>query len=186
MDVRARHAAVGDVAANRDLQPLDPAGIRRLIVSASRSACVGCSWRPSPALMTAASTCWLRSCAAPEQLCLTTRICGCMALSVVAVSSSVSPFFTEDPATLIFSTEPPRCFAASSNDTRVRVEFSKIDSAPFCREECPTMAVQAAMVPDDVGEHVAAINQAHDLERVETFNAKKMTRCQRGGWRRAW
>ena len=98
--------------------------IRRRMVKASRRAWVGCSWRPSPALITAASTYWLSNNAAPEQLCRTTRMSGCIALSVVAVSSKVSPFLTDEPATAIFRTDPPSRFAASSNETRVRVELS--------------------------------------------------------------
>ena len=54
-----------------------------------------------------------------------TRISGCIAFNVVAVSIKVSPFFTDEPETAIFRTDPPNFFAATSKDTRVRVEFSK-------------------------------------------------------------
>ena len=46
------------------------------------------------------------------------------------------------------------------------------------------MAVQGGMI-QTVGEHVAAINQALDLEQVETFNAKKMTRYREAAGIRA-
>ncbi len=48
-----------------------------------------------------------------------------MALSVIAVSISVSPFFTDEAATDMFMTSAPRRFPASSNDDCVRVDASK-------------------------------------------------------------
>ena len=48
-----------------------------------------------------------------------------MALSVAAVSISVSPFFTEDEATDMFITSAPRRLPASSKEDWVRVEGSK-------------------------------------------------------------
>jgi hypothetical protein len=48
-----------------------------------------------------------------------------IALSVIAVSISVSPFFTLDCAACMLTTSAPRRFPAISNDSRVRVEFSK-------------------------------------------------------------
>ena len=53
------------------------------------------------------------------------RMSGRMALSVIAVSISVSPFFTEDEATDMFMTSAPSRLPASSNDDCVRVEASK-------------------------------------------------------------
>ena len=50
---------------------------------------------------------------------------GRMALSVIAVSTSVSPFFTEDEATAMFMTSAPRRLPAISNEDCVRVEGSK-------------------------------------------------------------
>ena len=47
-----------------------------------------------------------------------------MAFSVIAVSISVSPFFTDELATLMFMTSAPRRFPASSNEDCVRVEAS--------------------------------------------------------------
>ena len=48
-----------------------------------------------------------------------------MALSVIAVSISVSPFFTEEVATDMFMTSAPSRLPASSNEVCVRVEASK-------------------------------------------------------------
>ena len=50
---------------------------------------------------------------------------GRMALSVIAVSISVSPFFTDELATAMFITSAPRRFPASSNEDCVRVDDSK-------------------------------------------------------------
>ena len=70
--------------------------LARRMVSASSSACVGCSCRPSPAFSTAHSTFCARRFTAPDCAWRTTSRSGCMAFSVSAVSISVSPFFTED------------------------------------------------------------------------------------------
>ena len=48
-----------------------------------------------------------------------------MALSVIAVSISVSPFFTEDEPTDMFITSAPRRLPASSKEDCVRVDASK-------------------------------------------------------------
>ena len=48
-----------------------------------------------------------------------------MAFSVIAVSSRVSPFFTEEVATSMLMTSDPSRLAATSKLVRVRVEFSK-------------------------------------------------------------
>ena len=55
-----------------------------------RQTWVGCSWRPSPALITAASTYWLSNNAAPEQLCRTTRMSGCIALCCCSIKQSLA------------------------------------------------------------------------------------------------
>ncbi len=48
-----------------------------------------------------------------------------MALSVIAVSISVSPLRIDDTATAMLMTSAPSRFPATSNEVRVRVEFSK-------------------------------------------------------------
>ena len=48
-----------------------------------------------------------------------------MAFSVIAVSISVSPFFTEEGATDMFITSAPSRLPASSKEDWVRVEASK-------------------------------------------------------------
>jgi hypothetical protein len=49
---------------------------------------------------------------------------GRMALSVIAVSISVSPFFTEELATAMFITSAPSLLPASSKEDCVRVDAS--------------------------------------------------------------
>ncbi len=48
-----------------------------------------------------------------------------MALSVIAVSTRVSPFFTDELLTAIFMTSAPSRLPASSKEDCVRVEASK-------------------------------------------------------------
>src|SRR5260370_1343809 len=55
----------------------------------------------------------------------TTRMSGCMALSVMAVSISVSPLRMEDELTDMFMTSAPSRLPASSKEDWVRVEASK-------------------------------------------------------------
>src|SRR3954469_16316591 len=50
---------------------------------------------------------------------------GCIALSVIAVSTSVSPFLMDEEETDMFMTSAPSRFPASSNEDWVRVEASK-------------------------------------------------------------
>src|SRR6476659_7217690 len=50
---------------------------------------------------------------------------GCMALSVIAVSTSVSPFLMDEEETDMFMTSAPSRLPASSNEDWVRVEASK-------------------------------------------------------------
>ena len=97
----------------------------RRMVSASSKACVGCSCAPSPALMTAQSTLRASRCTAPAEAWRTTMMSGRMALSVTAVSISVSPFFTLEVATDMFITSAPSRLPAISNEDCVRVEASK-------------------------------------------------------------
>ncbi len=97
----------------------------RRMVSASSSACVGCSCAPSPALTTEQSTLRARRCTAPAAWWRTTMMSGRMALSVAAVSISVSPFFTEEEATDMFMTSAPSRLPAISKEDWVRVEGSK-------------------------------------------------------------
>ena len=95
------------------------------IVKESRSACVGCSCGPSPALITPQFTFSERSFTAPASLCLTTMRSGCIAFNVIAVSINVSPFFIELVPTEMFNISAPSFFPASSKEVLVLVEFSK-------------------------------------------------------------
>ena len=95
------------------------------MVSASSSAWVGCSCAPSPALITEQPTFWLSSCTAPAAACRTTSTSGRIALSVDAVSISVSPLLTDEVRTDMFMTSAPSRLPAISNEPWVRVEGSK-------------------------------------------------------------
>ena len=99
--------------------------LRWRIVSASSSAWVGCSWLPSPPLMTAQSTFSDSSCTAPNSGWRTTSTSGCIAFRVIAVSIKVSPLRIEETATAMLMTSAPSRLPATSNEVRVRVEFSK-------------------------------------------------------------
>jgi hypothetical protein len=105
---------------SRAMRPL-----ARRMVSASSSAWVGCSCAPSPALTTEQATFCAKSAAAPAAPWRMIRMSGRMALSVIAVSISVSPFLTDELATAMFMTSAPSRLPASSNEDWVRVEASK-------------------------------------------------------------
>ena len=78
---------------------------------------------------------------APELAWRMTMASARIAFSVIAVSISVSPFFTLDCAACMLTTSAPSRLPAISNDSSVRVEFSKkalmivspaSDSSRFC------------------------------------------------------
>ena len=75
--------------------------------------------------MTEQSTFCASSSTAPAAWWRTTRMSGRMALSVMAVSISVSPFCTEEVDTFMFMTSAPSRLPASSKELCVRVEASK-------------------------------------------------------------
>ena len=95
------------------------------MVSASRSACVGCSWAPSPAFTMLVRARAATKCGAPDAACRSTMASACIASMFRIVSRSVSPLVTLDCAGLTFTTSAPSRFPASSNDVRVRVDDSK-------------------------------------------------------------
>ena len=97
----------------------------RRMVRASRRAWVGCSWLPSPALITEQSTFWASSSTAPAAWWRTTRISGRMAFSVTAVSIRVSPLDMDEVRVDMFITSAPSRFPASSKELCVLVEDSK-------------------------------------------------------------
>ena len=98
---------------------------RRRMVSASSKACVGCSCEPSPALSTGQSTLSAISRTAPDDPWRMTITSARIAFSVIAVSISVSPFFTLDWAACMLTTSARSRLPAISNDRSVRVLFSK-------------------------------------------------------------
>ena len=80
---------------------------------------------PSPALSTAQFTFDASTFTAPEWGWRTTSKSGRIALSVSAVSMSVSPFLIEEACIDMFITSAPSRLPAISNEACVRVEFSK-------------------------------------------------------------
>ncbi len=106
--------------------------LARRMVSASSSAWVGCWCAPSPALITEQST----FCA--EQLHRAGRVMahdddvGRMALSVVAVSISVSPLVTDEVDTFMLVTSAPSRLPAISKVDCVRVDDFEEQVDPAC------------------------------------------------------
>src|SRR6266852_795675 len=93
----------------------------------SSSPCVGCAWRPSPALITCTcgATWFAIKWAAPLEECRTTNISAYIAERLSTVSSSVSPLVEDDTPIFRLMTSADRRFAAISKVVRVRVEASK-------------------------------------------------------------
>ena len=94
-------------------------------LKASSKACVGCSCVPSPALTTTVFTFFAKKLAAPGCGCRITTRSTFMARMLFTVSTRVSPLATEELFAEKFRTSALSRFSASSNDNRVRVEFSK-------------------------------------------------------------
>src|SRR5439155_428912 len=93
----------------------------------SSSPCVGCAWRPSPALITwtCEATWFAIRWAAPLEECRTTNMSACIAQRLSTVSSKVSPLVEDDTVIFRLMTSADRRFAAISKVVRVRVEGSK-------------------------------------------------------------
>ena len=94
------------------------------MVKVSRSAWVGCSCAPSPALMTLAFRKREMKCGAPVALWRMMMTSALRASRFLTVSLSVSPFFSEDVSAEKLITSAVRRCAASSKEMRVRVEGS--------------------------------------------------------------
>ena len=94
-------------------------------VETSSIACVGCSWRPSPALMTGHFTPSATIFAPPDTAQRTTIAATPMHSMLRAVSTSDSPLLMLDPLGVRLKTCPPRRCTAVSKLQRVRVESSK-------------------------------------------------------------
>src|SRR6185295_18412490 len=97
------------------------------MVNRSSRPCVGCAWRPSPALTTCSCGLTWRAMrnGAPDEACRTTKMSACMAERFATVSSSDSPLVADDTAMFRLMTSAERRLAAISNVVRVRVEGSK-------------------------------------------------------------
>src|SRR5438552_15470498 len=93
----------------------------------SSNPCVGCAWRPSPALITCTceATWFAIRWAAPLEECRTTNMSACIAQRLSTVSSKVSPLVEDDTVIFRLMASAVRRFAAVSKVVRVRVEGSK-------------------------------------------------------------
>src|SRR6185295_10326874 len=97
------------------------------MVNRSSRPCVGCAWRPSPALTTCSCGLTWRAIrnGAPEEAWRTTKMSACIAERLATVSSSDSPLVADDTAMLRLMTSAESRLAAISKVVRVRVEGSK-------------------------------------------------------------
>src|SRR5882724_296172 len=97
------------------------------MVNRSSRPCVGCAWRPSPALITCSCGLTWRAMrkGAPEELWRTTKMSACIAERLATVSSSDSPLVCEEMAIFRLMTSAESRLAAISKVVRVRVEGSK-------------------------------------------------------------
>src|SRR2546426_3684878 len=86
------------------------------MVSRSSSACVGCSWQPSPAFRMGHETWRARRWQAPEEGWRTTIASGRIASRLRAVSASVSPFDTLEPEAPMLMVSAESRLAAISNE----------------------------------------------------------------------
>src|SRR5438309_2743443 len=94
-------------------------------VSASSSACVGCSCAPSPALITLARTARDTARGAPAAGWRTTSTSAPIASRLRTVSCKDSPLLTLEASFWKLSTSAPSACAATSKELRVRVDASK-------------------------------------------------------------
>src|SRR5688500_1122363 len=97
------------------------------MVNRSSSPCVGCAWRPSPALITCSCGLTWRAIrnGAPEASWRTTKMSACIADRLATVSSSDSPLVADDTVMFRLITSAESRLAAISKVVRVRVEGSK-------------------------------------------------------------
>ena len=170
-EVRAGDAAVADVAADRDAEPLElplrPAHregveerLRRVLV------------RPVAGVDDRARQAAGRGSGARRSAwCRMTMASGAIASRFLAVSRRVSPFETDEPAAAKAIESAERRRSAISNEKRVRVEFSKKRFATSFPRSVGTFLI------------VALVDLAHRLGRVEDragCRPRRSTRC-RGG-----
>ena len=100
----------------------------------------------------------------------TTMMSGRMALSVIAVSISVSPFFTDEDATDMFITSAPSRLPAISNEDCVRVEASK-NRLIWVR---PRSVVASCRLAVQFDEFVGEVEEADDLVARKPLDPQQM------------
>ena len=162
-NVRTRHARMQNVAADRDGQP----SIRALV--AADGECV--EQRLGRMLVRAVAGVDHGAIDFARQeidragrVWRTTRMSGCMALSVIAVSISVSPLRMEEEPTDMFITSAPRRLPAISNEDWVRVEDSKKRLIWVRPRSVALLLVDLAVGLDEV---LGAVEETDDLARAK-------------------
>ena len=102
----------------------EPPGSRERSVYRSSSACDGWACQPSPPLRTDPPNTSAARYGAPDTPWRMTSMCAPSASTVRTVSTSDSPFVTDDADAAMLTTSQERFLAATSKLTRVRVEAS--------------------------------------------------------------
>ena len=102
----------------------DPPGSRPRSVYRSSSAWLGCACQPSPPLSTDPPNTSAARYGAPDTEWRITSMSAPSASTVRTVSTSDSPFDTDDDEAAMLTTSADRFLAATSNETRVRVDAS--------------------------------------------------------------
>ena len=170
MNIRAGNAAMNDVAENRDLEPFILPLCSRIVI-ASSSACVGCSFAPSPALTIAA--CLPLQADEARLLNMTNdNTVRCHRIEIQCVSISVSPFVRLDVETLIFSASAERRFAAISNDVRSSGRVSKKRLMMVLPRSVRDLFDLARV---DLTEILGGVENADDFRGRKIADAKKVT-----------
>ena len=166
-----------DVAADRDAQPLDPAlaaadgeGVEKRLGRMLVGTVAGVDDRTAHVSREQAT--------APLSWWRTTSTSGCMALSVIAVSISVSPFFMAELATAMLTTSAPSRLPASSKLVWVRVEAleEEVDLGQ------PLQELQLLVGPSvEVDEAVRAVQEVLDLEGLQPLDAEQVVLAKAQG-----
>ena len=100
---------------------------------------------------------------------------GCIAFRVIAVSISVSPFFTDELPTAMFITSAPSRLPASSKEDWVRVEASKN------RLMMRAPAQRAALLLDlavEIDVFVGEVEQPDNLVGRKSFDPQQVTAAE--------
>src|SRR5215470_568605 len=143
------------------------------MVKRSSRPCVGCAWRPSPALITCSCGLTWRAIrnGAPEDAWRTTKMSACIAERLATVSSSDSPLVCEETAMLRLITSADRRLAAISKVVRVRVDGSKNRLNTLLPRNSGTFFTSRSVTP----RKDAAVSRM--LTMISRGNPSRVSRC---------